>query len=355
MNTKKPGAKGGEFEERLRSYFAHAGFLAIRSVPFFFEGDEVSDVDVWLYERPNAIARRRTIVDAKNKQRPKAVERILWVKGFQIGLKIDGAIVATTDRRPGIKKFASSLGISVLDGDALERLIAAQRLEDEGRLSHEDLFDTFSRADSERSNREWAERLAHGKSSLLSNFGFLSANYNLENARFFAEAGASPNRERARAAARAFLLSCCFAAASLDFAAKDLGFRSVEERRENLILGLRFGETGGVSTLEMVNLALGLVRQYAENGTAISKQVETRFLRDAARIRVEIVAEYVSKIINRENLFQISRELDRYAFDSAIPQYDDFSIDLKSFLSVVLDSFEINRKILNQLFPATPA
>ena len=352
MTVRKPGAKGGEFEERLRAYFDHSGFLAVRGVPFVFEKEDVSDVDVWLYERPNAISRRRTILDAKNKHRPKAVERILWIKGFQAGLKVEGAIVATTDRRPSVRRFASSLGVSVLDGEALDRLISTQKLDTENRLTYEDFYNIVSYVDKVREDRIWRDKLDSGKTGLLTGFGFLSANQNLENARFFAEAASSSTRSIREAASRAFFVSACYAAASLDFAVKDWGFRSVEERQEGLILGLRFGETGASSTLDAVQLALGLVRHYSENGTAISRQIEERFLQDAAKIRVEIIAEYVSKISNKDTLFKVSKELDKLAFASKPQNYDSLTIDSKSFLGVILDAFEVSRRVLDKMFAA---
>ncbi len=87
--------KGYLLEETLREYFRQAGYFAVRGVPFQLAGDDVTDIDLWLYERPTASGRRRTIVDIKNKVRPKAVERIVWTTGLRAALGVEAALVAT--------------------------------------------------------------------------------------------------------------------------------------------------------------------------------------------------------------------------------------------------------------------
>lgn len=61
----------------------------------------MTDVNVWLYLRPSPLGREHIMVDAKDRGKPKAMERILWAKGLQsvLGVKAS-AIVATTDKRP---------------------------------------------------------------------------------------------------------------------------------------------------------------------------------------------------------------------------------------------------------------
>ena len=86
-NTEKTGQKGFRLEEVLRGYFLQAGYFVIRSVPFRIDGNDLTDIDLWLYERPTGSARRRQIVDAKSKSRPKTVERLLWTKGLAEALE----------------------------------------------------------------------------------------------------------------------------------------------------------------------------------------------------------------------------------------------------------------------------
>src|SRR5271166_3979663 len=109
MASPRPGGKGLDFEEALRAYFWQAGYFVIRGVPYLAAGEFVTDIDLWLYERPAALTRRRLIVDAKNRRSPKVSERIIWSKGLQAALGVDGAIVATTDKRPSARRLSKAL------------------------------------------------------------------------------------------------------------------------------------------------------------------------------------------------------------------------------------------------------
>ena len=71
--------KGFVMEELLRNYFLRAGYYAVRGVPFVYQEFDVTDIDIWLYGRMSAVSREITIVDAKNKKTPQAIERIFWV------------------------------------------------------------------------------------------------------------------------------------------------------------------------------------------------------------------------------------------------------------------------------------
>src|SRR6266481_1525900 len=97
--VKSSGAKGYRLEEALRNYFLIAGLYVVRGVPLRLEGEDLTDIDLWLYERPSGSARRRLVVDAKFKSKPKAAERLFWTKGLSEFLRMDGAYVATTDSR----------------------------------------------------------------------------------------------------------------------------------------------------------------------------------------------------------------------------------------------------------------
>ena len=120
-SARAKGAKGWDLEELLRAYFLRAGFYAVRGVPLRISGEDLTDVDIWLYERPTGSSRRRQIVDAKSKNRPKAIERFLWTKGLKELLGVDGAYVATTNSRSMLRPISRKLGISLLDGADLNR------------------------------------------------------------------------------------------------------------------------------------------------------------------------------------------------------------------------------------------
>ena len=80
MALASPGSKGFDLEEVLKAYFWQAGYFVVRAVPFRLDGEDVTDIDLWVYERPAALTRRRLIVDAKNRRSPKVSERIIWAE-----------------------------------------------------------------------------------------------------------------------------------------------------------------------------------------------------------------------------------------------------------------------------------
>ena len=69
--------KGPNLEEVLRAYFWQAGYFVVRGIPYRLDGEAVTDVDLWLYERPTALTRRRLIVDVKNRRSPRVSERLI--------------------------------------------------------------------------------------------------------------------------------------------------------------------------------------------------------------------------------------------------------------------------------------
>src|SRR5438105_54582 len=128
--------KGFLMEELLRRYFIRTGYFTVRGVPFIYDGFDVTDIDLWLYERPSSVSRHRIIVDTKNRSTPKAIERIFWTKGLQQVLRVEQAIVATPDKRPSVTSFGREHNVFVLDGHFLARLENSLEMPD-GRFTEE--------------------------------------------------------------------------------------------------------------------------------------------------------------------------------------------------------------------------
>jgi hypothetical protein len=286
------------------------------------------------------------IVDAKNRRSPKVSERIIWASGLRAALGVDGAIVATTDRRPAARNLAKALNVVLLGGDAVTKLTHSEQLNKAGQLRSEELDQAVKRIDDSRRTSEWRQNLRDARGSLISGMGIQSANRNLEASRFFAEqvVAAQPHSEQAQIALRLFYLTSALAAISLDFAIADQAFRSQDERRDAIISGVRFGDAEGVSTLATVRTAVGLARKYAENGAAVAKQIEYGFTGDADRIPAEIIADYVSRISASDALFNIAREIERASSGLELPSFDDMSSEAKSLLGVFLDFNRISRE-----------
>ena len=287
-------------KKRDHAYFWQAGYFVVRGIPYRLEGEDVTDIDLWIYERPAALTRRRLIVDAKNRRSPKVSERIIWASGLRTALGVDGAIVATTDKRPAARSLASSLNVVLLTGDAVAKIMImhSEQLKGTQQLRAEEFDQAVKRVDESRRSSDLRQTLRDARASLVSGIGVQSANRNLTASGYFAEQAvtAQPRSEQAQTALRLFYLTSAFAAIGLDFALADQAFRSNDERRQSIIRSVRFGDTEGISTLPTVRAAIGLARKYADNGAAVAKQIEHGFSRDADRIPAEIIGDWTKPL-----------------------------------------------------------
>jgi hypothetical protein len=356
MTEAKTGQKGPDLEETLKAYFWQAGYFAVRGVPFRLDDEDITDVDLWLYERPAALTRRRLILDAKNRIKPKAAERLVWVRGLQAALAVDGAIVASTDTRPSSRRLAKAMGVILLDGDAVTKLTTTTKLRLDDQYSSEAYDGLFKAVDTGRRSNEWRFALLAARSSLLTSFGVHSANTALRTAGFFGEQAitAAPKSEQAQVALRGFYSSCAFAAIGLDYVLADLAFRSQDQRRMALINGIRYGHTGTTEALATVRAAIALVRQHAPSGTSIAKQVERGFEHQAATISAEIIADYVARLSSADALYTVARELERNAYSIDIAHYDALSVEARSLLGVFIDFHGLSRERIANAMGGAP-
>jgi hypothetical protein len=167
----KTATKGPTMEESLRRYFLTLGYYVLRGVKFRYHSFDVTDIDLWLYARPSALARQRTNVDVKNKKTPQALERIFWAKGLKEVLGLDACIVATTDSRPDVREFGLSNHVAVLDGSFLARLQGSTKTHLE-RLSEEEFLAEADRACLGKIGGDWKGRYEEAKSRVLTNLSF---------------------------------------------------------------------------------------------------------------------------------------------------------------------------------------
>src|SRR5690606_10294824 len=147
-------SKGEYMEELLRNYFLNSGYYVVRGVKYRYESIDITDVDLYLYGRSSSVTRQRINVDIKNKKAPQAFERILWANGVKQLLNFDSCIVATTDYRPVLHKFAQMHSTSVLDGNFLSKLRSNSF---PNRYSEEEMSIRFSKHKSFKTfnNKDW--------------------------------------------------------------------------------------------------------------------------------------------------------------------------------------------------------
>ena len=345
---KTPGAKGLELEELLRLYFLQTGFFAVRSVPMIVRGEEISDLDVWLYERPTGGSmRRRALVDAKFKNRPKASERFLWAKGVQNSLGLDGAYVATTDKRTVLREIAKEFELLLLDGSDLERIRSSGRITSYNRLSEEEFGSALKRVDKGRRTNDWTDAIRRAKSALINGLGAAGANRSLDQLALFAKEAVvtHPGSEPCVTAVRAAFFCAAVLAINLDYIAAGVTLRPIDERRQTFINSLRYGSEEKGDGLQRVRLATALVRQYLSNGTALATQLEQALEKQAHAIPAEIIADVVVKMQKADALFSIAREFESAAYSRENVSFDTLQPEAKTLMGALLDYLGCSREI----------
>lgn len=357
MSNEKKIDKGGRVEEHLRGYFLRAGFFAVRGVPVRRDGEYLTDVDIWLYERPTGSSRRRQVVDAKGKTRPKAIERIYWTKGLMSYLNVDGGYVATTDTRQMIRDIAYGLGLSVLDGADLKRIQESEKVLFKERIFEEDLYEEVKALDKSEKTKRYSELFGDLKNAVIEEFGAGSVNRCLSLLQFFAEESVArePGSKGAHTLMRLTFLSSAFVAIGLDYVMSWYSFRPLDERRQAMLNAIRYGDSERERGLERIRLATALVERYAPSGKASARAVKEAVEADLESIPAEIIADHVIRNLRSEPLFRVAKDMEYAAYLSPVPGFDDLSAGQKSFLGALLDFAGIDRSAFAKAVPRKSA
>lgn len=342
----KTGEKGYLLEELLRAYFLRAGMYVVRGVPLRLDRDDLTDIDVWLYERPTGSSRRVQIVDAKSKTKPKAVERLLWTKGLYELLKVDGAYIATTDERPLLQEMSRRLGVSILDGADLKRISESEKVLYTDRLSEEDLDKAIKIIEKSRKSKELQVRYYDLKASLIDGFGAGTVNRSLEHFAYFSSTlnSCHPDSASAEVLLRLSYLSASICAIALDSSLAKVSFKSVEERRKALLNVIRYGNEDDVRGLEKIRIASALVEKYASNGRAIARAMKNAINEDFSKIPAEIITDHVLTHLRNEGLFRVARSLEFEGFKKSLLGFDVLSAEDRSFIGVLMDFVSVSRE-----------
>jgi hypothetical protein len=332
--------KGGRAEEGLAAHFRGMGFFALRGLPFRHDEEEITDVDVWLYERGAGAERRRFIVDAKNKARPKLVERLFWTSGARDALGIDGAYVASAGIREATRRLAKRLRISVVDLQTvtIDETAIAQR------LTREELSRLVGDADRNRDSKKWRNHLHDTLAALLTSFGGSSANVALRSASYFADqvltaTMASPT---CQLATRAFYLSVSAVAIGLDYVVAQTAYQAADRQLQEVEDTVRYG-SDHAETKRRLDLALEVTRQYLANGAAQANQLREKIASETEAFRADVIAEVALKMGRAGSLFDAAIDLEMAAHRRQLPAYSSLSVEARSFCGAVMDFFELDR------------
>lgn len=342
-----PGSnKGIALEEVLRAFFLRAGFFVVRGVPYRLDDEDITDIDLWLYERPTGTARRVQICDVKAKAKPKAVERVFSTSGVAKALGVDGAYVATTDKRSSIRELCEMLGLQLIDGTDVRRIQSQRGLLYPGRITDEQMRAEIRLVDSENKVKTLQTERNEILTALAPGFGVASTVRVLEAFRRLAGWIVSyhPDSRATRAAARLAYLAAGVTAESLDYVSSGAAFGTLEEKREVILRAIRLGAFGGTGAQQVLEVALGLVRKYAPGGLSAAATLEARLTEELAGVPAEIVADEAITQLKANSLFDCGKQLESASYQASLPTFDQLEVASRSLVGALLDFSGIERE-----------
>jgi hypothetical protein len=343
MILKATGSKGFLAEEALRCYFRSIGYFAIRGIPLVYKKIEVSDVDLWLYVKTTSLTSERSCVDVKSKRSPQALERVVWAKGVKEILRIDRALVVTTDNRPEIRDFGTENGVDVLQGDFLARTVASFPPKD--NISEEELFfliDTPCIINSKVNWRIWYR--AH-KTRLLDSLNFNGCNTFLLAVKFLFEEYIATGK-KSEVSIRLLYIIIAYFLVTLDYKSRSFVQLGVIARNEILVEGFRYGEAGHQRTEEVFQMALQLLIAAGKNDLFSRADLQNEFQMQASEYKAEILGEHFAKSESLKNLFLIACSFEELAYSKKLSLPDEIPSELKAIIGLISDFLGIDRKTI---------
>lgn len=333
--------KGTQAEELLRFYFLKAGYYVVRGIPYKYDGFDITDIDLFLYSKNTGLSREKVIVDIKNKKTPQALERIFWVKGLQAVLKIDNAIVATTDMRPSILKYGKEQNVTVLNGYFLKKLEKLAQ-EYEYRLTDNEFLDLIDEYSFQRMDGDWKNKINYAKSLLILGMNFDHINSWIDIASFFAQQVLT-NPDYRKLALRCLYLICSFIFIGIDFQVRECLFMEQEEKKKYLNEGFTYGAKGEIGAKNTIDTALKLIRN-TNQGSVLANQISHDLAIGFRQLPSPILSEYFSKKEISNYLFDLALEFEKLAMNREFQHHSSQeNVLIKGTLFCLLDYWNISR------------
>ena len=326
--------KGLVAEECLRAYFLDIGYYVVRGIYFQYKGENVTDIDLWLYNKNSLLTRERINVDVKDKKRPQATERLLWAKGIQKILEFDSCIVATSDKRQVLREFGQEFDIKILDGNFLSRI---KEREFPNRFTEEEFAQEVSPNTTPKSIKSWYGRLLQSKARLLNGLDFSGANATLDDVKYFLECTITA-KSRQEQAFRCLYLSLSHLLLILDFVQQKTLFLEENKRKIALDNGLRYGELGREGIESYIDIAAQIT-----NSQPSKKAIKLELFETYDHMPIETISDYFNKPEVIKNLFNNAKVLENLAFSKTFKPLSQIGGELLGIVFVFADYFNIDR------------
>lgn len=338
--AKKNSEKGATTEEKLAAYFRSLGYFVARGVEFYYKGQSVTDIDLWLYTKYSRISKEITIVDIKNKRTPQAYERMLWTKGLQMAVKADKAIVATTETKKEILEFGKKLDITVLGGNVLKKINNDILIDD--RISEEEFQDQLKNSTFGKLDGDWKGRVSKCKALLSSPISFNTINYWLEEAGYFANQVVSRPKLQALAI-RCLYIIISYICIGIDKISEELVYENEQTRYELLKNGFTYGNQGINKIKQNIEQSILMIKQYGNIDEFSGESVRNSIYNVLDTLGTGIVAEYFCKQEVLEGLMELAIEFEHMGMNRLDPTTFSGSPRCRSLVGCLLDFWQIDR------------
>ncbi|MNG23500.1 hypothetical protein D3C84_1081130 [compost metagenome] len=98
----------------------------------------------------------------------------------------------------------------------------------------------------------------------------------------------------------------------------------------------------------MLNVAMALVEEHANDGPAISRQVRASVEKQLSQLNTSILGDFFSKNDVARTLFSVAREFEQLAMAKDFHSHASASIELRSTLFCLLDYWGVDRVMFSE-------
>ncbi len=340
---KTTGVKGFVAEEALRGYFRSAGYFAVRGIPLSYKRFDVTDVDLWLYVKATSLTAERACIDVRRRRTPQAMERVLWTKGLKEVLRVDRAVVVTSDNRPETRDFGAAHGVAIMQGDFFQRVIAAFR--PSGRLTEEELFSLLRTPCIVDPGVEWRGWFRHVKARLLDSLDFNGCNTFLLATKHLLDEYLATGKS-SEVPVRLLYVTIAYFLICLDYTSRSFVHLDAVVRTAVLTEGFRYGEAGRQRTEEIVQMALQLLGEAGKTDLFSGEALRSEFERQVSGYRAEILGEHFAKTESLKNLFVTARSFEEQAYSKPLLRPHESPSELKAVIGLICDFLGHDRKTI---------